>query len=396
MGTPEPPRSGFAFYLSYAHVPPASEGSSVEDAAVPGFFEDLSRAVAQAGGPRSTSSAGFFDGTVPGGRDLPAAVARALSESQILVPLISPRYLQTGWSRSEYQAFQDRLDRIRADSVGHIQPVLWIPLPPGERHPDWVRPAEGYPDTPDYPANGLRMLRTLSIYRPQYETIVGRLAHRIVDVAQNSPIGPSTVAPLRPPTDVGPVQFGVSVLAPTTSTLPPDRRPDVYGPSAADWRPFADGSEVPIAQHASSVAERLGLSTAVVPAADLGERYRDTPALLLIDPWILAAADGRSQLERSLRGLPDWMTPMAVCDDNDPQYAERGRALFEEAVDMIADTVPHRRPRDARGAREADDALPHLVSQTRGRFLRGRPVTTPTRRPRLSDAYPSDPGAGAR
>jgi FxsC-like protein len=393
---------GLYFFVSYAHLPPVDDADEADDPVVTDFFNDLSAEIRAQAAPGW--DIGAYDRAVPSGEDSRTAVARALGRAQVLVPLYSPRYLGGAWPMSEHRAFRDRLNRVGGPAAGHIQPVLWVPLPPGEPLPDGTDLDDLGRDCPDYATNGLRMLRELSIYRSQYDTIVRRLGERIVAVALDSFIAesPDLVFSESNPAP-GTAQFVVAVMAPTSGTVPPERPSEMYGDRAADWKPFTDGRTQTAARLAANVSERLGLPTAIADVADLAKAYDKTPAVLLIDPWILTVRDGRSTLEGTLRELADWVTPMVVGDLADPQYDERGRDLYEAVLGMLADVGTRRAPQDARAAVDLTKAMPLLVMQARRRFLRSRPRTG-ERRPRLADpdtrgsgpSVPPTPGADDR
>jgi FxsC-like protein len=371
------------FFLSYAHLPPTDDATTVDDPVVTLFFNDLSAEI-RALDPEAGWDVGAYDRAVPSGEDVRTAVARSLGRAQVLVPLYSPRYLGGVWPMAEHDSFRERLARLDGDTAGHIQPVLWVPLPPGETLPAGVDLNDLGGGLPDYAVNGLRMLRELTIYRKQYDAVVRRLAERIVHVVHTSPIA---VSPGLSFTESNPApttaRFVVAVVAPTADAEPEMRRPEAYGNRPADWHPFVDSRRQPVARQAANVAERLGLPTAITDVDGLLKAYAEIPAVLLIDPWILTVQDGRDHLEDTLRALADWATPMVVCDEQDPLYDERGRKLFEEAIAMLASVGSHRAPKDPRAAADLDKTMPLLVMQARRRFLRGRPRTA-DRRPRLS------------
>lgn len=379
------------FFVSYAHLPPTDDATAIDDPVVTLFFNDLSAEI-RAIDPEAGWDVGAYDRAVPRGEDVRTGVARALGRAQVLVPLYSPRYLSGVWPMAEHESFRVRLAQVGGDPAVHIQPVLWVPLPPGEDLPDGVDLNDLGDGRPEYAVNGLRMLRELTIYRKQYDAIVRRLAERIVDTVRTAPIAATpnlTFTESNPAPNLA--RFVVSVVAPTAGAEPDVRRPEAYGVRAADWHPFVDGRRQAVARQAANVAERLGLPTAIADVDGLTKAYGDIPALLLIDPWILTVQDGRSYLEETLRGLADWVTPMVVCDEEDPLYDERGRKLFDEALGMLTSVGTHRAPKDPRAAGDLDKAMPLLVMQARRRFLRNRPRTSEPR-PRLGRPDTRGPG----
>jgi FxsC-like protein len=387
---------GLYFFLSYAHLPPATDADATDDPVVTEFFDDLTAEICRRVAAASGWEPGAYDRALPSDD---GAVAAALAQAQVFVPLYSPRYLSGTWPMREYRSFTERLRKVDGDAADHIQPVLWVPLPPGQALPDGTD-LHLADDSPDYAENGLRMLRELAIYRPQYDAVVGRLAQRIIDAAQQTPLTPSAALMVAETNaEPGVAQFAVAVAAPGSESLPAERRSEAYGRLPVDWRPF--GHAQTAGRQAANVAERLGLPAAIVEPPDLVKAYENTPAVLLVDPWILAVRDGPSKVEETLNALPDWVTVIVLADEHDPQYAERGRELVVEAVDMLARAGAHRAPADPRSAADLESAMPMLVMQARRRFLHSRPRTG--ERPRLSGpdrgpgtSLPPTPGADDR
>jgi FxsC-like protein len=401
---PGPGRRAY-FFLSYAHVPPITDvgfhGRSpatlepevaVEDPVVDRFFLDLSEQVGRLA-KRPELRPGFYDQFIPAGEDWSGALAEALGSSEVMVPLYSPSYVNGVWSLSERRSFQHRLDRA-GGSAAHVQPVLWIPVPGngpygGDDPLEVGRGIDGYAD------DGLRAMHELTYLNVGYHEVVRRLARRIVAVAEQEPLHPS---PAEQPSDLVDevstnAQFIVAVVAPRETELQSTgRSTSRYGPRGREWRPF-DGASA--ARQVANIAERLGLPTDIVDLPEGTAELRNHPAILLIDPWIMALRDGRERLTTVLTGLEAWVTPIVVTDVGDPQYADRGEVFFRAALGVL--DASRGRPTGAHGINQVETfvtTMPKVIDQTRGSFLRSGPtVGTSSRRPRLSEG-PAQDGPG--
>lgn len=206
--------SGAYFFVSYAQVP-IEGGPARSDPLVDRFFTDLVAEVGRYAGDPSRRI-GLYDKTFAPGHDWGTEVSRALGEAEVLVALYSPRYATGSWTRREHSSFVQRIKAAHADPAKHIQAVRWMPLPPGM--PEMTEGgADLGEDIPHYAELGLgalcdiastdvgpdtRAADTVAEYREAYDRIMGRLARRIVAVAEQSPIGPSSAsspAEPRPP-----------------------------------------------------------------------------------------------------------------------------------------------------------------------------------------------------
>lgn len=394
MSTSSQTRPGTYFFLSYAHSPPvAGETRTDTDAWVSVFFDDLSKQVTRHARSGSGTHVGFFDQQIPLGSDWKAVLAEALGAAEVFVPLYSPGYFSKSWPMGERESFRGRLaaSGVR-DPRRRVAPVLWIPFPSWEDRPE-IGEAVGAAleiggHSTVYAENGMRALCMLASYRQAYEDVLDRLARHIVQIAEDQPLGPSRAPNLdevstRVDTDA---EFVVAVLAPTRDTRPPGRGPTGYADHGRLWHPFGDRQALPVAEHAASTAERLGLPTRVVDFSDAAELLNRHPAVLLIDPWIIAGPDDPEALRDRLRNLPVWVLPMVVVDRDDPQYPGRGADLAEQMVDMLS--VSSGRVELAHQVKEFVEVMPALVTEARRQYLRNAKVYAPrgsSERPRLSD-----------
>jgi FxsC-like protein len=399
--SPARARRGTYFFLSYAHSAPMSSDVRTDaDPWVRACFNDLSAAVARRARPAAHLDIGFFDQLVPAGSDWKAVLADALGGAEVFVPLYSPGYFQKSWPMRERESFFGRLTSSGAvETQRHMMPVLWTPLPLWDETAE-IREAIRLGDgTPEYAEDGLRALCMLSSYQSyhdRYTLILDRLARRIVDVAENFPLGPSS-APALDDVSVDfstAAQFLVVVVAPSPLDLPPHRSARGYADSGTRWRPFGEGQVLPIAEYAANTAERLGFPTRIVDLAEADDLLSSSPAVLLIDPWIAATPSGARRLESTARRLPTWALPLLVVDKNDPQYGQGGAGLADAVSDMLikVEVAP---PRRAREVEEFVRIMPGLITEARRRYLKKAHVFPPTgprrKRPRLIDRTSLEP-----
>ncbi|MGW3603998.1 TIR-like protein FxsC [Micromonospora sp. NPDC005161] len=385
---------GTYFFLSYAHSAPPQGAQADTDVWVGKFFADLTDEVTRQAKPVAGMRIGFFDQHIPLGADWKAALAEALGAAEVFVPLYSPGYFSRPWALGEQESFRARLAAAgpaRA-AAGHLTPVLWIPFPPWETHPELDGALDLGRDVPEYAENGLRALCMLASYRTQYELLLSRLAGRIVHTAERRPLGPSRAPGLDEVTRPAPADpdFVVAVLAPTRDRLPVDRDPAGYAASGRLWRPYGSRQELPAAEYAASTAERLGLSARTADFAQAAGLLDRRPAVLLVDPWIVTAPDALGTVEGLLHGLREWVVPLVVTDDDDAQDTARWAT---EVTELLHDAgLPQ--VKRACTMREFVDLMPALVTEARRQFLKHAPVVAfppPEPVPSLRDV-PPNPG----
>jgi hypothetical protein len=338
---------GYGFFLSYALSPPTlGRDESPADVWVTTFFQDLCGHVRQLAGDGLDLEPGVMEEQLPLNGDWEAKVGAALGAAEVLVPLYSPIYLRRSLPSAVRAAFQSRLDDARPGlAAGHVQPVLWVPLPTEVRpDPDDLGDALSLGEgVPEYEENGLFALCRLTIFREQYRVIVRRLAQRIVEVARERPLGrartqlPFTLTPRA----IDETTFLVGALSLVDGELAPDRAPAGYADTTSGWRPFGHADIGPVVQYTASKAEGLGLRTAAVDLwSDIGAFARN-PGIALIDPWVLATSGGRARLQTAVKALPEWVVLFVLADGNDPRYADRGEDLFADVVDMLSEHKVH-------------------------------------------------------
>ncbi|MGI9002598.1 MAG: TIR-like protein FxsC [Pseudonocardia sp.] len=380
-------RHGVYFFLSYAHSAPTSERvRSDSDPSVGVFFEDLATAVAARAKPAEGMEIGFFDQQIPPGVDMKAQLSDALGAAEVFVPLYSPGYFAKSWPMREQEVFRRRLRVASAVAPEqHIVPILWTPFPQWEQTPNVARALSVGADIADYGENGLRALCMLTSYRRSYQLVLSWLADEIVKVAERSPLGPSAAPDLD---DVsGPVTaeagFLVAMLAPSHVVSPAPQA--VKGGENPWWRMYAGRRIPPVAEHAGSVAERLGLETRVADFVEVEELFDRTPAIVIVDPWMVR--DRRPGfLMSTFASLPKWVVPVVL--DEQRGNAGSGSAMAEEAVEALESAlqVPVSR---VNSVDQLNEILPTVVARARRTYLKEGPVFPPvgsSRRPgRLRD-----------
>ena len=378
---------GVYFFMSYAEVPPVTRLPATGEEPAPGdplvdiFFADLLGSVQRLS--RSASRrVGLYDRSIADGAGWPD-VLRALGQAEVLVPLYSPRYVASAWATEEHYSFRRRLEAAHADPGQHIQPVLWMPFPDG------VDPAayglqhldEDIP--PQYKGLGLGALcdagrldrAPAPEFRRAYESIVEHVARRIVNVAEQTPIGPSALPGEPLEADVSPAAADFLIAVHQSP-----------GPATGDWAPFGGSRPAPIAGQALRVARRMDVVAAVASLREAARLWRRKPAILLIDVWLLDDGTRAAEVAEVLRRLPNWVVPVLIADGGDRAHATRVADLRQRALDMLGSAAdPALSVAD--GAERFQKIMPVLVSRARSRYLHELPSISPSR-PRLGMARP--------
>jgi len=368
-------RQGVYFFLSYAHSAPTSERvRSDSDPSVGVFFADLAAAVAARARPAHGMEIGFFDQQLPPGTDMKALLSAALGSAEVFVPLYSPGYFAKSWPMREQEVFRRRL--LAASAVApeqHIVPILWTPFPSWEQTPEGTRALSIGAGISDYGENGLRALCMLTSYQPSYQLVLSSVADEIVQVAERYPLGPSAAPDLGTVSAPVPAEAGflVAMLAPSHIA---SRAPQaVKGGENPWWRRYAGRRIPPVAEHAGSVAERLGLKTRVADFVEVEEFFDRTPAIVIVDLWMVADR-GAEFLTSTFAGLPKWVVPLVLAEQRGEQGA--GSAVAEKAVEALASAlqVPINR---VNSVDQLDEILPTVVARARRTYLREGPVYPP-------------------
>jgi FxsC-like protein len=376
------PRARY-FFLSYAHSPPlAGVPAAPPDDWVRSFYRDLSKAVGRHASRDIGLAPGFVDMEIPVGANWKAEIVAALGAAEVFIPLLSPAYLTRSWPWREWTGFERRLEMAGVDRPERrFVPVLWVPLPSGERVDDVTAAMRVAPDdSVPYAQSGLLALRRLQPYRSAYRQVVERLARRIVDIAESEPMGPSQVPdidqigdPARPAADAS--VFTVVVAAPVYGSVPTGADSSAYGKSATDWRPFPGQEAVPLAEYARTVAEQLDFSVQVADVSAAGDILQRGPGIVLIDPWYAAREAERDVLTTFIQEAPSWILPVLG-----PATSAEGQRLAQDVTRILSTARPSatRQARGAmRGMRTLDEfgrGLPFLVTEAGHNYLRDGPL----------------------
>lgn len=379
-----PGQRGTYFFLSYAHSPPLEGAPQTDpDRWVRAFFLDLESSVRRLASPDSQLDPGFFDQNIPLSSNWKATLTRALSAAEVFVPLYSPSYFARSWPGKEWAAFAQRVhDSGLADPLRRFAPVLWIPLPTGQDLPGYDEALAVGAQESAYAENGLRALLRLAPYRTSYWLLVDRLAARIVELAEAAPLPPSVApdfddvtSPFEPGSAVA--SFTVIVAAPVCADLPAERDQTGYGARGVDWRPYPRDQELSLAEYAAWVAEQLDFAVRIQGVDDAADAAHDKPGVVLIDPWLVAAAGQVPALESLIGDLPSWVMPLLILDADDDERAGRlagqVRAILGKAT--IARTeLAKRAVAGVRSLREFVSLMPALIAEAERQYLRRGPV----------------------
>jgi FxsC-like protein len=376
------------FFLNYAPVPPRIEAytpGTKRFGLVDWFFRDLVTRVRRLA-ERPAVNIGAYDRSLNPGQDRQSAVSEALSRAEVLVPLYSPRYFDHTLPQVERRAFEARVRAAHADPAVHIQPVLWLPL---DSSPGPAAEVHDLAEVPEYNEFGLGGLCDLArserprsqAYRTAYGLVLNGLARRIVQVAEQSPIGPSPI-PVQangPVSDPVTADFVIGVFAPTSDTRPAAADPEAYGPRPVDWSPFATSRPAPIAAQAAYVAGRLETSVTMTSIPGGEALWANRPGVLLVDGWSVADESGAAALTETLRDLPSSVLALVVTDRGDARHAERAESLHRRAVGMLVAAGADRTLAEATDSTQFLDLMPILITQASRRFFSAMPKTYPSR-----------------
>jgi len=184
---------GSPFFLSYARSRHGSARGGDSDEYVERFFHDLAANVSELINLPPDVPAGFMDQEMGGGMQLTDELLRAVGTCQVLVALLSARYLQSEWCRMEWHAFSQRTVRSQArrnvsPHQGCIIPVIWAPLP--SALPQHISPRLIFSPTRDpdrrvpnhYVENGVFGLMRVGRLKDSYEIVAWQLAMNIARI----------------------------------------------------------------------------------------------------------------------------------------------------------------------------------------------------------------------
>jgi hypothetical protein len=375
------------FYLSYARLGPLpdegrdlleddSPGLSPPgfdedlDPAVDKFFKDLTDTIGMR--PGDLRPRNFYDRNSPSAADPVQAAAEALGQTQVFVPLYSPHYLETTWTRREQEAFRARMEGLGRTPMDRTLPVLWTPVPHwigGPHDREALQRARGLADDVSaYAQDGLRVICLQDRFRAAYEVLLHRIAAEILALAEGAPVAPSTVdlAGMSPQPNEDP-SFIVTVFR-GSPTHPASH---VVGQTPA-WHPYRGKQVLPVADLVARTAERLGLAPRPVDFDSLQDFVHQNPVLILVDPRVLERGGGETELHRAFEALPVWARPMVIGD------SPRGEshALAVRTQDVLSAAVPasaeagHRPVDRVDGPGDLEAQLPLALARARQSYLK--------------------------
>jgi len=183
---------GRLFFLSYARTVTGPVGVG-PDRHVRVFFHDLMENIDQLVYLGAGEPTGFMDQEMRGGEKWPDELMHEAGTCQVLVALLSARYLKSKWCRREWHAFSQRAVHGRAGAAvssrqGCIVPVLWAPFP--DDLPEHIGTTQVFtPDSAPLPAAlghyleyGIFGLLRMGYLKESYEIVTWQLAQHIVDI----------------------------------------------------------------------------------------------------------------------------------------------------------------------------------------------------------------------
>lgn len=412
------------FFLSYARTPrrdPADKGNP--DRWVHKLYRDLCDAILQMT-DIEPAEAGFMDVENKVGAEWSPELITAIKNCRVFVPLYSRRYFESDNCGREWFAFARRevIHRARGgERVDAIVPALWTRLE-RDRIPAIARMLQyDHPELGErYCADGFYGIIKLHNYRSDYQRAVHRLAERIIELGDKSighadhdvqqmerkdfeslqsAFGPASA---RRTTD-GKLQ--ISVLAHNTSTLPPGRSRDYYGATPHSWSPYQPDYPQPIADYALDLTRKCLDCDPLVEAFE-GEMHTDdhpaSPGICLVDAWVAMSDAYRERLRRLNELAVPWMGIVVPWNGDDNGFnAEEVqlRAKLAEQLGRKLSSVPWQCRMAADGIPTIQDlglVLPEMAMIMLKRYHKHAPAPLDTGpvvpRPRLRQAYPSEPG----
>jgi FxsC-like protein len=412
------------FFLSYARTPKRDPGDREDpDRWVHKLYRDLCAEILQMT-DAEPGEAGFMDRENRLGAEWSPELVSALATCRVFVPLYSRRYFESDNCGREWFAFVRRevnQHARRGERVYAVVPALWSKMarnmiPEVAQHVQYDHVGLGQ----RYLAEGFYGIMKLSSFRPDYQRAVHRLAERIIEVADDTDIGPD-------PEDrrtgfeslqsaFGPAslrrtehsQLQIAVLAHDISTVPPGRNKDYYGDVPQTWRPYGPEYQQPLADYASELATKCLDWPPVVTSfrdleASLGASGRPVPpSLCLVDAWV-AVSPAHEEWLRKLDALEEsWVSVLLPWSSQDRELAE-APDLKDRLSQMLGRRlagVPRQCQMASTGIptlQEFGQLLPEMTMTMLKRFRKGAlaypPAGPKIERPRLRN-FDDSGGAG--
>jgi FxsC-like protein len=283
------------FFLSYARSRFRPDDGTDPDRWVTKLYKDLCHDVGIVTG---ASTPGFMDRQIPAGRQWPDHLAEALASCRVFLALLSPAYFTSEYCGKEWAAFLGRIKSEHAclDRPLAIIPALWTRMGPSDLPTDLKYMQYLPPDfPPQYAAEGFYGIMKLARYREQYKQAILRLARLVKDTAEEANLATGPISDFEALGNAfsghrggnrGRSSIKITVAAHRLSGLPPGRDPYYYGHSMHEWAPYRDTrNTTPLASYAERVIMDLGHEPTVDTVDDPSPERRQSPTVLLVDPW---------------------------------------------------------------------------------------------------------------
>jgi FxsC-like protein len=406
------PRDAPYFFLSYAQTPKHDPTDPDDpDAWVWTFYTDLCKHIMHLTDLPVGAKPGFMDRELQPGNIWPAALSEALATCRVFVPLYSHRYFESVQCGKEWYAFAQRVLHTEARSVRRAEaiiPAIWVPvdidkMPEAARGIQFRRHDLG----DEYVAHGFYGIMKLSRYRDAYEDAVSELARRIVDAAEEEPVGAGKPADYltlesafgQPPAcDQGARRLRLTVVAPTSGSLPPGRGRYHYGHSTLDWNPYRPNSVRSLAEHSCDLVRNLDYRPDLGGLDEHGDELagdsRPTaPGVVLVDPWAAGQPECAQTLRRFDSLSKPWIQVVVPWNRADPETAGADPQLRDCLDKSLRNKLAEGRVTSAmavRGVPSLEDyntVLPAVVRTAVRQYLKHAtahpPAGLPVEKPRL-------------
>jgi hypothetical protein len=185
------------FLISYPHTEHNGKGCERDpDDWVVKFYQDLCRKVADLAAVAAGARAGVLDRARWLENDWLTSLPEALATCRVLVPLYSPRYVQSAVCGKEWYAFAGwpPSQGAQGTDAPAIVPVMWTPMPSDSIHEKARSVPIEFGGIESYARFGLDGIIKLRKYRADYDGVVRLVAQRIVAKARRFSAGPCPLA----------------------------------------------------------------------------------------------------------------------------------------------------------------------------------------------------------
>lgn len=394
------------FFMSYAHADNRSRDAYL----VEKFFQDLRDEVATRTTSVDGADVGYMDtANLNPGESWPSELAAAVRQCRVFIPILTARYFEREYCGREWTLFEMRCRRYASNKACQqpplVVPVVWAP-PVETDFPGFARELQFSVDVADvhtderrfiddYARHGLLYVlkRCKSSHANVYETILEKLACRIIQVGSNyelpelsevalKPLGeipnrfaqePGQVVPISTPSTRA--NFAIVAGCPTEMQAVRGSTAACYGANGReDWAPYYPACGKPIGLVAQRQANSHDLICEWLPVdgslvCKLREAERDNSlAIVVIDPWTLKVP-GYAQFLREFD--QHQFTNCAVLiawNMEDPDTSDQADALNATLSEILARRFQFRnllRDRIA-GPDELENELRDVITELEG------------------------------